>query len=66
MIIINITRLEEALTKAVADFQENVSVYCEAKKGICTEYDLEELGKFTFYALSDFKNAIVEHLKKNK
>lgn len=66
MIIINIARLEEALTKAVADFQENVKAYCEAKKGEITEYDLEELGKHTFYALNDFKSAIIEHLKKTK
>ena len=66
MIIISVARLEEALTKAVADFQDNVSSYCEAKKGEITEYDLEELGKYTFYALNDFKDAIIEYLKKSK
>ncbi|HBE76352.1 MAG TPA: hypothetical protein DDW65_00995 [Firmicutes bacterium] len=57
------SKLEEALMKAVDEFQGNTQAYCGALKRDCTSEDLEELGKYTFYALNDFKKAIIEYLK---
>lgn len=55
----NITKLEDSLCQAVDEFRLNARSYFDAKGN----NDLDELAKYTFYALNDFKTAILEYLK---
>ena len=56
--MLDIRNLEASLCQAVDEFRQNAQSYFEAKGND----DLDELAKYTFYALNDFKTAILEYL----
>ena len=60
------TRIGQKLKAACIYFSENVrSIYGEGSKVPATEHDINELARLTFYALDEFRKAIVKQLSEN-
>jgi hypothetical protein len=60
----DLNQLEAKLSKSLQEYQESVDAYLYGfRKEYCDEYDLLEIAKYVFYALSDFKTHIVKYLK---
>lgn len=57
--MLDIKILEASLCQAVDEFRQNAQSYFDTKGNS----DLDELAKYTFYALNDFKTAILEYLE---
>lgn len=63
-------RLEKELNKALDDFRENTLFNLETFEQVheneyLTKEDMEEMNRYTFYCLNDFKNSIIKYLKDN-
>lgn len=55
--------LDKKLMEICNEFSEKVrSVYREGSKVPATEHDINELARQTFYALDEFRKAIVKQL----
>lgn len=56
--------LENSFNKALEDFKADVKAsFDECSKESATQGDIAELAKLTFYALNDFKNALLNYLE---
>lgn len=62
----NIAELEKEMSKAVADFKEELgNVYFEFDNEPANHGDIRALAAQTVAALETFRNSIIEYLKSN-
>lgn len=62
----SINELEERFAEAIKDFKNDIqSAYEEDSKEPATKHDINELARYTEYALDSFSRSIIDYLKSN-
>ncbi|EJQ56211.1 hypothetical protein IEQ_00185 [Bacillus cereus BAG6X1-2] len=63
-------KLKEQLDEALENFKESTRFQLETfeqthENEHLTKEDMEEMNRYTFYCLNDFKNSIIKYLEEN-
>ncbi|EPY2274576.1 hypothetical protein ACXAUS_003476 [Clostridium sporogenes] len=63
----NIDDLDKELKKSLGEFAYGIqNKLCTFEGESLSEYDLEDIARYTFYMMDDFRKHIIEYLKDNK